>query len=504
MGELLLGIDCGSSSTKAALFDHEGRELASSVSGTASVALPNGGAERSSEGVWESVRLAVRSAIAASGASPDSILGIGCSGHGNGLFALDAHGDALPVAYRSLDTRADALIHEWVERGYAERLFRDGWQRAWSGQPLAILGWLKRHDPPTYGSIRTILLCKDFVNHRLTGRVASELTDMSAAGLLSNAEKAYNGALLRATGLDEVADMLPELVHSTQVIGTLTARAAGELGLVAGTPVVGGLFDVAASSLGSGGAAPGYLSLVAGTWSIASVVTDTPLIDGSLLMTSIFADGERWMAIDASATSASNLDWFVREAFIDADPERDGSVFERCCRAAASAELRMSSPLYHPFLYGAPTVPQARAGFYGISGAHTRADLARSVLEGVAFGHRSHVATLTRAGATPERVRLTGGGARSHLWSQMFADVLGMPVEVSDAEESGARGAALAAGIGLGAYRDVNDAMQRGTRAGRSHLPDVALEDVYTQRYGMYCRLMAAMGPIWGSLAAPS
>ena len=219
-------------------------------------------------------------------------------------------------------------------------------------------------------------------------------------------------------------------------------------------------------------------------------------------MTSVFADGERWMAIDASATSASNLDWFVREAFVDEGPGRDGSVFDRCCSVAGSAELRMSSPLYHPFLYGAPTIPHARAGFYGISGAHTRADLARSILEGVAFGHRSHVANLAAAGAAPERVRLTGGGARSDLWSQMFADVLGMPVEASDAEESGARGAALAAGVGLGVYRDVDDAMQRGTRAGRSYQPDAALEDLYTQRFAMYRRLMATMEPIWGSLAS--
>ena len=117
-----------------------------------------------------------------------------------------------------------ALVHEWTEQGYAEQLFQDGWQHAWAGQPLAILGWLKRHDPATYGAIRTILLCKDFVNYRLTGRAVSELSDMSAAGLLVNAERAYNGPCFEATGLDEVADMLPELVRSTQVIGHAHGR----------------------------------------------------------------------------------------------------------------------------------------------------------------------------------------------------------------------------------------------------------------------------------------
>lgn len=500
MTELLLGIDCGSSSTKAALFDLEGKEVASSASRTTSITLPDGGAERSTAAVWDSVIDAVRSVTDMSGVNREAIIGIGCSGHGNGLYALDAAGVPLPVGYRSLDTRADTLLQEWARRGYAERLFADGWQHAWAGQPLPILGWLQRHESETYASIASVLLCKDLVNHRLTGRAVSELSDMSAAGLIRSAGKTYNLALLATVGLDEVAGMLPELVPSTQVIGTLRAPTARELGLPAGIPVVGGLFDVAASSLGSGGAATGNLSLVAGTWSIASVVTEEPLIHDSLLMTSVFADGARWMAIDASATSASNLDWFVREAFADEGTGPEGSIFARCCGVAATADLRLSSPLYHPFLYGAPTIAGAKAGFYGIAGGHTRADLARSILEGVAFGHRSHVANLVAAGATPERARLTGGGARSEFWSQMFADVLGIMVEVSDAEEAGARGAAMAAGVGVGVFRDLDEAMQRATRARWSYMPRRELADLYGQRFDIYRRLMIAMEPIWRSL----
>jgi L-xylulokinase len=326
---------------------------------------------------------------------------------------------------------------------------------------------------------------------------------MSAAGLLANADLEYNTGLLESLDLGDLAGKLPELVASTEVIGTLSGGAARELGLPAETPVVGGLFDVVASAIGSGGAAAGSLSVIAGTWSINAVVTREPLIDPVLLMTTAFADARRWMAIEASATSAANLNWFAAEAFVDdAAAGAGGSVFDRCCAQAASAELRLSNPIYHPFLYGAPSNPQAKAGFYGISGGHTRADLARAVLEGVAFGHRSHIGNLVGVGAVATRVRLTGGGARSAFWSQLFADVLGLSIEVPDAHETGARGAALVAGVGIGVYRDIDEAMEQAAGVARSHQPDLALTGLYSERFEIYQQLVEVMQPTWQAMAS--
>ena len=502
MTDVLLGIDCGSTVTKAALFDLDGRELASSSSTTDTIVLANGGVERSTAGIWASVVLAVRQLVSASGVDPVSIVAIGCSGHGNGLYALDARGRALPTAFQSLDSRAQAIVVEWYEEGLGESLRAVAWQQAWPGQPLPLLEWLRRHDPATYATIATVFLCKDFVNHRLTGRAVSDFSDMSAAGLLANAHLAYNHGLLASLGLADLAGKLPPIVASTEVIGGLSSGAADELGLVPHTPVAGGLFDVAASAIGSGGAAAGHLSLVAGTWSIAAAVTTRPLIHDSLLMTTAFADAERWLAISASATSAANLNWFTAEAFVDDQAgSSEGSVFERCCQAAESASLELSSPLYHPYLYGSPMNPRARAGFYGIAGSHTRADLARAVLEGVAFGLRSHVTDLVTAGATATRVRLTGGASRNWFWSQMYSDVLGMPIEISDVEETGARGAALVAGVAVGAYPDLATAMATATGVSRSHQPDAARAAIHTQRYAIHRSLVHAMGPAWLALS---
>ena len=214
---------------------------------------------------------------------------------------------------------------------------------------------------------------------------------------------AYNDRLFDRLGFEALASKLPELVVSTDVIGMLSDAAADELGLMARTPVAGGLFDVAASAIGSGGAAAGSMSVVAGTWSIATVVTREPLIDRSLLMTTAFADAR---ALDGHrgechVRGEPRTGSRARRSSMTVPKPAAGSVFDRCCHVAASAGLQGSSPIYHPFLYGSPTDPRARAGFYGISASHGRADLARAVLEGVAFGHRRHVSNLVAAGATP-------------------------------------------------------------------------------------------------------
>lgn len=239
MTDVLLGIDCGSTVTKAALFDLDGRELASSSSTTDTIVLANSGVERSTAGIWASVVLAVRQLVSASGVDPVSIVAIGCSGHGNGLYALDARGRALPTAFQSLDSRAQAIVVEWYEEGLGELLRAVAWQQAWPGQPLPLLEWLRRHDPATYATIATVFLCKDFVNHRLTGRAVSDFSDMSAAGLLANAHLAYNHGLLASLGLADLAGKLPPIVASTEVIGGLSSGAADELGLVPHTPVAG-------------------------------------------------------------------------------------------------------------------------------------------------------------------------------------------------------------------------------------------------------------------------
>ncbi len=305
---------------------------------------------------------------------------------------------------------------------------------------------------------------------------------------------------MEAYGLGDCMDILPPLIESDNIAGNVTEAVARETGLAAGTPVVGGLFDVVASALGSGVSRTGSASIIAGTWSINQIIVDGPDLKGPVFMTSTF-DRSRYMAMENSATSAANLEWLVRE-FFEGDHHTDVSSFDVCCSLAAAVEPAGDDPLYHPYLYGAQQDGHARAGFYGIAGWHTKGHLIRALLEGVAFGHRQHVETIRKAGATFEEAVLSGGGSRSRLWPQIFADVLGVPVSVAVSRETGALGAAIAAGTGVGLFFDFTEGANAMVRADRHYKPNAALDGHYNRRYALYGDITAAMTPLWRQIQA--
>ncbi len=250
-----------------------------------------------------------------------------------------------------------------------------------------LLAWLKRHRPEVFASIGTVFLCKDFIVNRLTGARVSDVSDMTGCGLLNVAGRRYDRELMAAYGLCESMDLLPPLVESADIAGRITEAAAAETGLAAGTPVVGGLFDVVASAIGSGVTRTGAASIIAGTWSINQVIIESPELQGPVFMSSTF-DRDRYMAIESSATSAANLEWLVREFF--SEVRSDGrSPFDLCCELASSNAPASDDPIYHPYLYGAQQDGSARAGFYGIAGWHTKGHLVRAVLEALPSGTAS-------------------------------------------------------------------------------------------------------------------
>jgi len=280
----------------------------------------------------------------------------------------------------------------------------------------------------------------------------------------------------------------------------VTEEVARETGLAAGTPVIGGLFDVVASALGSGVSRTGSASIIVGTWSVNQVILDGPDLDAPVFMSSTF-DRTRYMAMENSATSAANLEWLVRE-FFEGEHEESISPFDACCAFAASIEPAADDPLYHPYLYGAQQDGHARAGFYGIAGWHSKGHLIRALLEGVAFGHRDHIETIRKAGATFDEAVLSGGGSRSRLWPQIFADVLGMPVTVAVSQETGALGAAIAAGTGVGLFADFTEGAKAMVRVDRHYKANGALAAHYDRRYALYKDIAQAMTPLWRRLSA--
>ncbi|MBT3700527.1 MAG: carbohydrate kinase [Alphaproteobacteria bacterium] len=500
MGSYLLGLDAGNTVTKAVLFDTEGQQIAAHACPGVSWYPKPGYVERSLPDLWQQASEAIKTCIAQSNIDPAQILGVGCSGHGNGLYLLDKQKAPL-LGIQSLDSRAIETVSDFTADGRAGKIYDICLQKPWPSQTATLLAWIKKHDPDIFERIGTAFLCKDYLAFRLTGNIASDYSDMSGCGLLRLPELEYDPELLALYGLEDCRDMLPPLNDSTNVVGEITPEAATITGLIAGTPMVGGLFDIVASALGAGSTSLDQASIVAGTWSINQVVVNRPVKDPSIFMAVAMSKG-RFIEVEASATSATNLAWMVQEFLGKTEtPMEEEAVFAHCNDLVSSVELNKGLPIFHPFIYGSGDNSSARAGFYGVGGWHTRAHMIHAIYEGVAFGHLQHIQKLRKAGVSFDSASLAGGAARSPVWPQMFADILNVEITVSDCDETGAKGAAIAAGVGLSIFPDLSAGAAVMSKPDRRYTPNLDNQTTYQQRYEIFSELCAVMEPVWDKLS---
>ena len=351
MSEYLLGIDNGNTISKAAIFDLEGGEIQVSSHNVKSDFPQKGWTERSMDELWQSTAAAVKEALEKSGIRPEQIIGVGTTGHGNGIYLIDKEGKPARAGVQSLDTRAAGIIDEWNQSGLHEKVFPFTTQAFWPAQPNALLAWIKRNEPEVYQRIGAVLMVKDYIKFCLTGEISSDFTDMSGTSLMDVRNKCYSDELLNDYDLADIRPALPEVINSFEIAGRVTAEASQATGLAEGTPVVGGLFDVDASALGSGVHQPGQVCIIAGTWSINEIVTSDPIVDPGLFMTSIYTVPDLWLTIEASATSATNLEWFVNQFCAEekaAADERGISVYDVCSELVDSLPPGGSDIIFHP------------------------------------------------------------------------------------------------------------------------------------------------------------
>jgi L-xylulokinase len=496
MGTYLLGLDAGNTVTKAVLFDTTGQQISAHACPGVSQHPQPGYVERSLPDLWQQASLAIKTCIAQSGVDPAEILGVGCSGHGNGLYLLDKQNAPL-LGIQSLDSRAIETVNDFAADGRADSIYDICLQKPWPSQTATLLAWIKKHAPDIFERIGTAFLCKDYLAYCLTGNIVSDYSDMTGSGLLRQPELEYDAALLALYGLEDCRDILPPLHDSTNIIGNITPEAATITGLNTGTPMVGGLFDIIASALGAGTTQPGQASIVAGTWSINQVIVERPVKDPSIFMAAAMSK-ELFVEVEASATSATNLAWMVQEFFGEAEAQMgEEAVFDQCNDLVASVELDKGLPIFHPFIYGSGTNGAARAGFYGIGGWHTRAHMIHAIYEGVVFGHLQHIQKLRKAGVDFDSATLAGGASRSPVWPQMFADILNVEITVSDCDQTGAKGAAIAAGVGLSIFPDLSAGAAIMVKPDRRYSPNPDNRFIYQQRYEIFSELCAVMEPVW-------
>ncbi len=497
MASYLLGIDSGLTLTKAVVFDAGGREIGFGEARVPHVNPNPRWVERDMAAVWSACAESVRSALAGSGIGAEEIVAVAPTGHGDGVYLIDEGGAPVRPAVLSLDSRAVDVVEGWREDRVFEAALPLTGQQPFAASPAPLLAWLREHEPASFDRTRWLLTCKDWIRYRLTGQIGTDFTEASLAfsdvGTQRSSERALDLYGLRAVG-----SWLPPVATSSAVVGGVTEEAAAGTGLRAGTPVVAGLHDVDASAVGTGCVRPGQLAIVAGTWSINEVISAEPRTDPRWACRN-FVEPGRWMNMAYSPASATNLEWFVRE-LCPLETERAAAVgespFALVDREVASVWGEEARVFFHPFLYGSPHGDRASASFFGLRGWHRRGHLLRALLEGVTFNHKAHVDALRSAFAV-DQARLTGGGAQSELWSQLFADVLGVPIVVTDAREAGARGAAFCAGVGVGMYGSLAEAAERAVRVVRVHEPDAARQEALAESYATFAALAAALEPVW-------
>lgn len=494
--DFTIGIDCGSTTTKAVIFSKTG-----GIVGTGRRRVPQHTdeprhVERDMHEAWQAVVEAVREALDVSGLSGEDIAGVGVTAHGDGLFVLDRSSRPLGRGIMSLDSRATEIHDEWKREGRLEKIVPIAGQRPYPYSATTLLAWMKRHQPDRYQAIGTVFFAKDWIRLCLTGEIATDLTEASTS-FTDLYTQDYSDSILEVLDLREIRGALPKMLLSCDQGGTITAEAARATGLREGTPVAVGLHDVTAAAVGSGYTRPGDLSITAGTFSINEIFRSRPVIGDGWSCRAGYRRG-LWNCMAISPASSSNLEWLAR-MLLPEEKEAAQVLTKEVEAKLGRSRGERPIPLYHPFLFGSPYEAPASASLFGVQSWHDRADLFQAMIEGTIFNHREHVETLRQTGDV-HRLGVSGGGSSQASIAQMFADILNMPVEISSVREAGALGAALTASVAVGLYGDLEEAVAAQEIPMNVYQPDPARARIYEGIYRRYVALTLAMKPFWSGL----
>ncbi|MDQ3691700.1 MAG: carbohydrate kinase, partial [Chloroflexota bacterium] len=498
----VLGIDAGTSVVKAALFDRAGALRVTARRRTTVFSPQPGWTEASLDETWQAAAQTIREVLARGGVDGRGIAAVGVTGQMLGAWMVDEAGAPVRSAILWNDGRTQALLArlEAKRPGLMSEIFRRSGSVMQQGCSLPVLRWLAENDSDAMSRARWLLCSKDWIRFKLTGNVHTDPTD--AALLPGNVRtRDLDDTLFELLGVSDYRHLFPAVAPSDAIVGAVTRGGASQTGLRRGTPVVTGAGDVPAVALGVGAVQPGQACSIVGTTVINGHVVEEPVFTPPDVGLLFCLPGDRWLRSFANIAGTTNVDWASTMLGVGAKPDGAAAIeyYGRLEELIRGSPPGARGVLFLPYLSAvgilAPVLePTARAQISGLTPDHDATDILRAVYEGVALSIRDCYSVASRQ---VEVIRLSGGGARSELWTQIIADVTGCTIEVPAGEEFGAKGAALLAGVGIGWYPSIVEAATAHVAIAREYAPDAERAHLYDQVFEVYQDLRERLIPFW-------
>ena len=480
---LYIGVDLGTSAVKLLLMNEDGK-IENIASREYSLYFPNPGwSEQNPQDWFDQSMEGIKELLA--GYPKEEVAGISFGGQMHGLVVLDEQDQVIRPAILWNDGRTGKETEYLNQVIGKERLSEYTANIAFAGFTAPKILWMKEHEPENFGKIRKIMLPKDYLAYRLSGSFCTDVSDASGMLLMDVKNRRWSEEMLKICGITE--EMLPKLYESYEVVGTLKAEIAKDLGLSENVKVIAGAGDNAAAAVGTGTVGDGRCNISLGTSGTIFISSRNFGVDEhNALHSFAHADGN-YHLMGCMLSAASCNKWWSEEILKTKDFKAEQ---EGICR------LGENPVFYLPYLMGERSPhnnPDARAMFIGMSMDTTREEMTQAVLEGVAFGLRDSLEVARSLGIQLERTKICGGGAKSPLWKKMIANIMNLKVDVIESEEGPALGAAMLAAVGCGAYPDVETVAEKVVKVIDTIEPEEDLVQKYEERYQEFRKIYPAV-----------
>jgi xylulokinase len=493
-----LGVDVGTGGTRALLVDRGGKVRATFTAAHEEMRMEKPlWAEQRPQDWWRASMEAIRGVLTEARVSGKDVQGVGLSGQMHGLSLLDAAGEIIRPALIWCDQRSQSQVDFINKTVGAENVLASIANPVLTGFTLPKLLWVRDHEPWQFERLRKMLLPKDYIRYCLTGEFATEVSDASGTALFDVVRRRWSFDMMDRLGLDR--SILPAVAESSEVTGVISTAAAELTGLEAGTRVCGGGGDQAASAVGNGIVEPGIVSCTIGTSGVVFAHMENVAYDpAGRVHTFCHAVRGKWHVMGVTQGAGLSLQWFRNQMCVP------GVSYDELTAEAVTAAAGSQGLFWLPYLMGERTPhldSSARGGWIGMTARHTRADLVRSLIEGVSYSQKDCLDIIEQLGVPIASVRVSGGGARSPFWRRLLANIFGKPVVTLDTQEGSAYGAALLALVGTGEFASVPEACGATIREVDRIEPELDQVRLYAERHAIYQSLYPALRSFYRSAA---